>query len=707
MSKISIFPPAKLAKGAHTAQQPPVELMDFLNHIKYGQWKDQVLAYRAEEDKEKKKKLKDMFYGATMSGVFTQRKQDMLLEHSGFICIDIDGFSDKTALQQDPYTFALFYSAGGNGIAVVVKIKGEKHKESFRFLQDYYYRTYGIVVDPAPSNVASLRYVSYDPDLFVNEKAKASLILEEKKPPKKIPVILDKNGFNGVLEQIQTQQINIAESYEDYRNIAFALADEFGEEGRAYFHIVASISRKYTHHHADKQYSHSLKGRKGISIGTFYWLCQQGGVEIKNKFKKEIQVATIAKQNQRDKEYVKKQLVELNKVDPETADTIVDSVYKNDDISAEATAVGPREVLEAMSEFLKQNYPMKKNSITGRIEVNGADLTPDLFNTILIKAKVFFNSREVTRELLESLIYSEFTEKYNPLLDYIEQNKWRTSNGNISRLYYSIESDTPMKDIFVTKWMISIIAALHGHPVRSVLALTGKQNTGKSEFFRRLLPEGLKKYYAESKLDAGKDDELLMCQKLLIMDDEMGGKSKFDEKRFKELTSKHTFSIRAPYARMNEDYRRLAVLCGTSNDDNLISDPTGNTRILPIDVEEIYHDTYNNIDKDELFMEAYRLYIEGAEWQLNKVELAQLKEMSGDFEHIPVERELIREMFRIPNDGEKYEELTSTQMKDIIERRTEQKIYNLTRFGVELKNVFGKRISKNGLRFYRVVVMTY
>lgn len=707
MSKISIFPPAKLSKGAHTAQQPPVELMDFLNHIKYGQWKDQVLAYRAEEDKEKKKQLKDMFYGATMSGVFTQRKQDMLLEHSGFICIDIDGFNDKTALQQDPYTYALFYSAGGNGIAVVVKIKGEKHKESFRFIQDYYYRTYGIVVDPAPSSVASLRYISYDPDLFVNEKSKLSPILEEKKPPKKLPVILDKNGLNEVLEQIQAQQVNIAESYEDYRNIAFAIADEFGEEGRAYFHIVASVSRKYTHHHADKQYSHSLKGRKGISIGTFYWLCQQGGIQIKNKFKKEIQVATIAKQNNRDKEYVKKQLVELNQVEPSTADTIVDSIYNNDDITAEATAVGPREVLEAMSEFLKQNYPMRKNSITGRIEVNGGDLTPELFNTILIKAKVFFNSREVTRELLESLIYSDFTEKYNPLLDYIESNKWRTSTGNISRLYYSIESSTPMKDMFVKKWMISIIAALHGHPVRSVLALTGKQNTGKSEFFRRLLPEGLKKYYAESKLDAGKDDELLMCQKLIVMDDEMGGKSKFDEKRFKELTSKHTFSIRAPYARMNEDYRRLAVLCGTSNDDNLISDPTGNTRILPIDVEEIYHDTYNNIDKDELFMEAYRCYVDGEEWQLNKTEMEKLKEMSGEFEHIPVERELIMEMFRIPKDGEVYEELSTTQMKDLIERRTEQKIYNMTRFGIELKNIFGKRIMKNGVRVYRVVVTSY
>ena len=57
-----------------------------------------------------------------------------------------------------------------------------------------------------------------------------------------------------------------------------------------------------------------------------------------------------------------------------------------------------------------------------------------------------------------------------------------------------------------------------------------------------MLPKELRSYYAESKLDAGKDDEILMTQKLLIMDDEMGGKSKKEVKRLKELTSKQTYS---------------------------------------------------------------------------------------------------------------------------------------------------------------------
>ena len=225
------------------------------------------------------------------------------------------------------------------------------------------------------------------------------------------------------------------------------------------------------------------------------------------------------------------------------------------------------------------------------------------------------------------------------------------------------------------KCFLAIIAAYDGNPVRSVLALVGGQNSGKTEFFRRLLPAKINKYYAESKLDAGKDDEMLMCQKLVVMDDEMGGKSKQDERRFKELTSKNIFSLRAPYARYNEDFKRLAILCGTSNDSNVTNDPTGNTRILPVNVLSIDHELYNSVDKDEFFMELVRLYESGFEWKLNKEDLAGLRTVSEEYEVMPFERELIQKFFKSASlGGGYYEYLTSTESKEYIETNTRQKI---------------------------------
>jgi predicted P-loop ATPase len=167
----------------------------------------------------------------------------------------------------------------------------------------------------------------------------------------------------------------------------------------------------------------------------------------------------------------------------------------------------------------------------------------------------------------------------------------------------------------------------------------------------------------------------------------MGGKSKQDEKRFKELTSKNYFSLRASYGRHNQDYKRLAILAGTSNDPQLINDSTGNTRILPINVKSINHDLYNSIDKDELFMELVRAYASGEAYQLEETEFQILNEVSREFENIAFERELINKFFKLVVDQGEF--LTATEIKDIIEINTKQRIMSMKKFGSELRNLFG------------------
>lgn len=45
---------------------------------------------------------------------------------------------------------------------------------------------------------------------------------------------------------------------------------------------------------------------------------------------------------------------------------------------------------------------------------------------------------------------------------------------------------------------------------------------------------------------------------------------------------------------------RLAVLCGTSNDEEIINDPTGNRRIIPINILDIDHEKFEEINKTDL-----------------------------------------------------------------------------------------------------------
>jgi predicted P-loop ATPase len=401
------------------------------------------------------------------------------------------------------------------------------------------------------------------------------------------------------------------------------------------------------------------------------------------------------------------QLEQMQHLDPATAKKIVDEVYDRNDIDLSKVANDPDQLIQSLIQWININYPMKRNVITGKIEESGSELSEQRTNTIYLQARIAFNSKEVNKQLIESIINSEMVFDFNPITDFIDKNRHRNTTGNVDKLVKCIRTVTPNYETFLKKWLVSIVAAYDGNPVRSVLALTGGQNSGKTEFFRWLLPGELSKYYAESKLDSGKDDELLMCQKLIVMDDEMGGKSKQDSKRFKELTSKDTFSLRAAYGRHNMDYKRLAILCGTSNDPNVINDPTGNTRILPIEILSIDHEMYNSIDKSELFMELVRMYEVGYDWQLSKDEMIDLSIVSSEFEQTPYEKELIIQIFKHPNEGGYVEFLSSTEIKQAIEGTLiGQKIMNFQRFNIELSKIFGKseikRVNGQSKRCYAV-----
>ena len=695
-----------------------ITIDDFLNRVKYGTWKADAEKIRSITDKDKQKEAKKKINAVSISGTFPNksRNEASIISHSGYLCVDIDNQAlEAEQLKNDPYTYAYFKSVTGNGAAIIVRINPEKHKESYKWLSEYYFMQYGLSVDELPKNPASLRFVSYDPDLFINDKSQKSKFKADKPiKAKSIPYISTSAELDKVVQEICDRGFNIAESYEDYLSLSFALAEGYGENGRGYFHTLCSASPKYRTNQADRQFDIALKrrGRGGISIGTFWWMVKNAGIELDHGRKREIAtVAAVAKKSGRQMDSVVEALVNINGIDETEAKEITAAVYERSDFDVNQLAKGGGNIINGVAEYLEMNHRIRRNTVTSKLEENGTELRAERINTIYLRLQTFFDNVKVPMEIFERILYSEMIKDFNPFDEYVHKNQHRKGSGNIDKIVETIETETPMASVFIRKWLLSIIAAMEGYPVRSVLALCGGQNTGKTEWFRRLLPDQLKRYYAESKLDSGKDDEILMCQKLIVMDDEMGGKSKQDEKRFKELTSKSVFSLRAPYARHNEDYKRLALLCGTSNDENIINDSTGNTRILPVTVKAINQDLYNSVNKDELFMELWRAYQSGEDWQLSRNEIAQLGDVSKEFEVIPFERELISQFFLKWEEGSgTYREWrTATEIKTIIENETRQKIMNMTKLGIELQNLFGKSVLKkvNGVtgRYYSVVMI--
>jgi predicted P-loop ATPase len=281
------------------------------------------------------------------------------------------------------------------------------------------------------------------------------------------------------------------------------------------------------------------------------------------------------------------------------------------------------------------------------VELNNKPIDDSDINSIFLDSKAVF--KESSKDLITSILFSNRIETYNPLHEFFEQDLHMGDDcPNIALLLSSVDSDTPNADKFILIWLISVVASAYGFHSPLVLIFCGeKQGTGKTHWFRYLLPKELRFLFAESKMDAGKDDEILMTKKLLILDDEYGGKSKKEEKRLKELTSKEFINVREPYGRVSTDLRRLSVFCGTSNEMQILSDPTGNRRQIPIHIRNINHEFYNKCDKAALWRELYAMFCKGAEYTILKEDIELLNQSTETFKLSTPEEDLIHKKLEI------------------------------------------------------------
>lgn len=676
-----------------TKSESKINIDDFLLYIKDGKWQDYVLPIRAIPDIELRKEEKKKVPCVTLSGEFTERKDDSIIRHSGYIGIDIDDCEPeemKSILAPDHFIYSIFTSISGTGVCAIFRIDGAKHREAFAGISEYLYNTYNICIDPTSVNPSRARFVSYDPHIYLAERVEKFTLYPKVKPPKKIDrIIYIQSDFDLLINEILQNRVNLCENYHDWLRIGFAIADKFGESGRSYFHQVSQFSTKYHPDSCNKQYTNCIKGNNTnkVTISTFYYYCKNANLKIySDKTKKIIEAASVAKKSEKTEQDAIKLLQEQNITEQESK-SIVQQVYAD---SSEYT--GNDNLISQVEQWLKHNYTFRRNIITRYIEHDNKPLQAKDFNTIFITSKKVFP--KITFEIIEKLINSNFTPDYNPIHEFMDKHKDRKPEGVIETLFSTLRTDDDaFTKYFGKKWLVGIISAIYGEHSPLMLVLSGEiQGTGKTEWLRRLLPKELMPYYAESKLDAGKDDEILMTQKLLIMDDEMGGKSKAESKRLKELTSKQVFSLREPYGRNNVDLHRLAVLCGTTNDKQILNDPTGNRRLIPFHVVDVDKEKYNKIDKIDVIMEAYHMYKNNYNWQLTTEDIKILALHGDDFQSYTGEYELILKYFNLPSEGDE-EFLTASEVRIILERNSMQKL-SLDRIGKELQRIGFKQVIK-------------
>lgn len=150
-----------------------------------GATKELVKKIRLEKRKPERQELKKALPAICFSGTFNKRTDASLIEHSGLICLDFDGYikqkellQDKETLSKNKYVFSVFISPSGNGLKVLVKIPAdaENHTNYFNSLEKYFNSEY---FDKTSKNLSRVCYESYDPLIYVNDNSSLWDVIEE------------------------------------------------------------------------------------------------------------------------------------------------------------------------------------------------------------------------------------------------------------------------------------------------------------------------------------------------------------------------------------------------------------------------------------------------------------------------------------------------------------------------------------------------
>jgi len=162
-----------------------VDVIKLLERVKDGKSSDIVKKIRMEKDKSMRNEIKKQLPAICFSGTFSKRADQALIEHSGFICLDFDGYEkqkellqDKENLTKSKYVFSVFISPSGNGLKVLVKIPADpqNHTAYFNSLERHFNSPY---FDKTSKNLSRVCYESYDPLIYVNENSSVWTHIEE------------------------------------------------------------------------------------------------------------------------------------------------------------------------------------------------------------------------------------------------------------------------------------------------------------------------------------------------------------------------------------------------------------------------------------------------------------------------------------------------------------------------------------------------
>lgn len=348
---------------------------------------------------------------------------------------------------------------------------------------------------------------------------------------------------------------------------------------------------------------------------------------------------------------INEQAKDTNKTDNQ------DNKTKESSDTADFSYPRNNQIINAVS-YLKKKYDLRLNVISNTYEISGKGenkFSPLNEDALFVELQSKYIKVSVAN--ITSIVRSDIVPQFNPISDYFKSlPEWNEKTDHIDFLASFIKAvdQTEFNHHFRKHLVRTVKCALDEgyYNKHAFIIRKDQQHDGKTEFIRFLCPPALKDYIIENINPHDKDSRFSLSRNLIVNLDELDGLGKLEVNQLKAFFSKDKINDRLPYGKVNVVVPRRASFFGSTNRGEFLNDETGSVRWLVFDILSIDFDYSNyvtgtkKVDINQVWAQAYSLYIQGFKCQLTKEEVEQNEKRNKKFQVLSMEIELIQKYFR-------------------------------------------------------------
>lgn len=300
-------------------------------------------------------------------------------------------------------------------------------------------------------------------------------------------------------------------------------------------------------------------------------------------------------------------------------------------------------------DFLKTRYVFRYNEVMGYTEYRPnttwlKDWEPcdeNVINSMTIEARL--SDLDVKDKDVRRYVHSNMIRKIDPISEYLSNcyNKWDGKTDHIAMLARCVPCQIPQWETWFKKWFLYMVAQWvlpqqeYGNSV--VPLLISPQGDGKTTFCRMILPKQLRWGFLESLDVSEKRTTLQAMHNFLLIDlDEFNAISPKQQEGFlKNVIQLPSVKIKRPYGKHVEEFKRYASFIATTNETNVLSDPSGSRRFICVNLTAPIHTDYKP-NYEALYGQAYRMVINREmEWWFSAEEVKEIMNHNRQYQLTP------------------------------------------------------------------------